>query len=291
MDRKIAAVIVTYNPDVSHVNETVASLKKQGVSVIIVDNHSDNIEDIRAIKNIRLYESPVNKGIAYALNIGMKKAEAVGAEWVLSLDQDSAVSDTLIDIYSKFTELPDVGALCPHIVRKGKRNEAALQQAEYTEVNICPTAGFFLKTTVWRSVKGYDNWMFIDYVDYDMCMRLKRKALRIYQIRDAVVIQELGKIKYNDLFYNIGKKLNSSKIMNFSVTYNHSPLRNYYFVRNSLYYINKYNDILDVSFERKKLIKWETKKILLEKNKLKTISSVIKGFNDYRRKRIKGTKV
>ena len=136
----------------------------------------------------------------------------------------------------------------------------------------------------WKAAGQYDEWMFIDYVDYDMCRKLQLKGFKIYQINTVEVKQDLGNIHYNKLLYKIGELLRIDKIKNFSVTYNHSSFRNYYYVRNSLYYINKYADIIDKKSEIKKLIKWEIKKVLLEKNKIKTMKSIYRGFRDYKDK-------
>lgn len=278
-----SAVIVTFNPNSDHVCETVESLTKQGVSVIIVDNGSLNIERIRTIKNAVLIELSKNTGIAHALNVGMKESQKRGNDWVLSLDQDTKVSNHLISSYEKYLDLPNIGGLTPKVIRRGKA-EQAFSDKDYDEMIICPTAGFFVKTEVWEQVGGYDDWMFIDYVDYDLCAKIREHHYKIYRINFACVEQELGKIKYNKFFYRLGTVLKSQKIKNFSVTYNHSPFRNYHFVRNALYYIKVHEKSIDVKVEKRKLIKWEIKKIILEKNRIETIKSIIRGIKDYKAK-------
>lgn len=279
------AVIVSYNPDVSRMRANISVLRNQGFKVIVIDNGSNQppkqLEDIAEV--VLLGE---NKGIATALNIGMEKAKEYGGEWVLSLDQDSEPAGTILEEYKKHLNLPKLGALCPEIVRRGEERKEP--KTEVDTVKRCPTAGFFVSIKVWSDVGGYDDWMFIDYVDYDICTRIIIKGLNIYRINSTFVIQELGKLYINQFFYKLGKLLHSQKMMNFARTYNHSALRNYYYVRNSKYYIHKHKDYINVRKERKNIFKWEFRKILLEPKKIATIKSIFKGISDAKKK-IKAT--
>ena len=269
MQSEYAVVIVTYQPDLERVIENVRELQRQGFLVVIVDNNSDSIAEIRERSGCdKLIEFSENKGIAAALNAGMRAAVENGSQWTLSLDQDTMVVDNLLEEYRKYLKLPDAGALCPaETVRK------------------CPTAGFFISTEAWEKVGEYDEWMFIDYVDYDIETRLRKAGYKIYRINTTRIIQELGKLGVNPFFNGLGKLLHIKKLRNFATTYNHSPFRNYYFVRNGLYYINKHRDFLNVKGEYRFLIKWELKKLLLEKHRIANLKALIRGVRDYKRKK------
>ena len=285
---EFSAVIVTYHPDVEHVKSTVYNLEKQGFLIIIIDNGSDNYLELKKLnsESSLVYGLFENKGIAFALNEGMRKADEYGSKWVLSLDQDSVPAKNMLDEYRKYIDLPNVGALCPRVMRKGKNSLKSNEQLnieQFDAIDICPTAGFFLSVDSWKQTGGYDSFMFIDYVDYDMCMRLKRIDKKVYRISTTYVLQELGRIQYNKLIYKMGKLLHSNKLCNFSISYNHSPIRNYYFVRNGLYYINKYSDLLDVKYEKKKMIKWELKKIFHEKKRINQLKAIAAGIKDAKR--------
>lgn len=283
MNKKYSAVIVTMNPDIGRVRSNVENLIRQGFEVIIVDNHSKKTDDLREIPNVCLIEFPENKGIAAALNEGMRVSESMGAEWVLSLDQDTTFSESLLEEYLKYLpQLDHPGALSPRIIKRNEENPE-ISNKEIEVIDKCPTSGFFMSVEAWNVSGKYDEWMFIDYVDYDMCMRLRINGYFIYRINTAYIVQELGKLKIHPLINKIGVITNNKTIKNFSVTYNHSPFRNYYYVRNCLYYIQKYRDNLDVRYERKHLLKWEIKKIVLEPHKISNIGSIIRGVNDYRR--------
>lgn len=278
------AVIVTYNPDIETIKNSEKALAGQGFRVVFVDNNSNNIEAIKeALKQSDVIALNQNQGVAAALNRGFSFAQKIGAEWVLTLDQDTQVAENLLIEYKKYLDLPHLGALTPSIVRRGRRDVIDESQ-EISIIDKCPTAGFMQSIASWTAVNGYDEWLFIDYVDYDMCARLRGNGFLIYKVPSTHVVQELGNIHYNEFFYTLGKKLGIRKIRSFSVTYNHSPLRNYYYIRNGLYYIHKHKKVINVSHERKIMIKWELRKIFLEKRKGENIKAIIKGIHDYRAK-------
>lgn len=96
--RNIAAVIITYNTG-NEFSKNVLSLKKHVGEVIVVDNGSnkETLTMLRGLKEeITLIELNENKGIAYALNRGIEYAVNNDFQWVLTLDHDSTVSDSMI---------------------------------------------------------------------------------------------------------------------------------------------------------------------------------------------------
>lgn len=283
LENRFYAIIVSYNPEIDRLKETIKNLISQGFQTVLIDNHSQNRDEINStIQCNKVILLDQNFGIAKALNIGMEYCVEQGAEWVLSSDQDTVISNNLLNEYKKYLDLEDVGALCPCV----KREDGYVSEnnnTDYAVVERCPTSGFFISTKAWEMCGPYDDWMFIDYVDYDMCIRLKINGYKIYRISNAYIYQNLGKSAVIRPIETIGKLVHSKKIVNFSHVYNHSPLRNYYFVRNSLFYQAKYKQHIDAKKERAFMLKWELKKLLLEKNKIKNIKSILKGYRDYQK--------
>lgn len=277
--QKYFAIIVSYNPNVKRLVNNCRSLKEQGFNVIVVDNGSDvDLKD--HIHDNDLVKLNKNKGIATALNVGMKTAKERGALWVLSLDQDTEIAPNLLEEYKKNILLKDVGALSPRIVRRGEKQKKYSDNIEVIER--CPTSGFFMTVSLWEEIGRYDDWMFIDYVDYDICKRIRNRGLKIYRVNTTHIIQELGKLQVNHFFDTMGRVLHIRKLRNFAKVYNHSPLRNYYFVRNSLYYMYKYKNSIDMKREISFVLRWEIKKLVLEHNKLENIRSIIKGVKAFK---------
>lgn len=285
MKNKICAGIITFNPNMQRLIKNIQVLKKQCNDIVIIDNSSKNINEIKAISNqldFYLISLDKNYGIAKALNILMNYADTLSYEWVLSLDQDTIVANNLIYEYKKYLNLNKIGALSCNIKKLNEKITNERTEREYEEIDRCPTSGFLCNIKVFKKTRGYNEWMFIDYVDYDICMKIKLEDYKIYKINSTYILQDLGKLKINKTLFFVGNMLNLKKIVNFSHTYNHSPIRNYYFVRNSLYYINKYKKYINYKNEYKKIIKWEIKKILLESNKYANIKALSKGIKDYK---------
>ena len=69
---KICAGIVLFNPEIERLNENIEHIRKQVPMLILVDNGSSNLEDVKSlicdVPNIILLENGKNLGIAQALN-------------------------------------------------------------------------------------------------------------------------------------------------------------------------------------------------------------------------------
>ena len=144
MQSEYAVVIVTYQPDLERVIGNVRELQRQGFFVVIVDNNSDSIAEIRERSGCdRLIEFSENKGIAAALNAGMRAAVENGSQWTLSLDQDTMVAENLLEEYKKYLKLPEAGALCPAVEKRGEGIVGDLSKKVET-VKKCPTGREFL---------------------------------------------------------------------------------------------------------------------------------------------------
>jgi rhamnosyltransferase len=91
------AVIVSYHPSTS-ILDNLAPLREQVDSIIVVDNTpishpSSVVDDLEHLEGCVVIRNNKNLGIAAALNIGIRHAIAQGSAWILTLDQDSRVSE------------------------------------------------------------------------------------------------------------------------------------------------------------------------------------------------------
>jgi len=91
---KVIAVYWTFNPDVKILSLSLKKLINYVDEVIIVDNASRNIDQLRELilkisnKDIRIIELKRNLDVK-ALNIGISEAIKKRADWVLLMDDDS----------------------------------------------------------------------------------------------------------------------------------------------------------------------------------------------------------
>ena len=284
---KVAAIIVSYNPD-SNLFDSINLLLNQVEKVIIVDNGSKEkyVKYIKSINEdkIEIILNKENLGIATALNIGVRKALENGYEWILTMDQDSKASPDMVkkmfNVYNSINreERKDILSIFPNFVDERIQSieeNSNMNSYEYVDADI--TSGNLLRKEVFEKVGFFDDSLFIDLVDTDFCMRLNEKGIKMIKIRDAV------------LYHSLGESKTIKGILGSFNTSNHSALRRYYITRNRFYIWEKYKGLNSFTLNRdKKLFKKEFVKIILgEKDKVNKIKMVLRGYKDYK-KGIKG---
>ncbi len=284
---KVAAIIVSYNPD-SNLFDSINLLLNQVEKVIIVDNGSKEkyVKYIKSINEdkIEIILNKENLGIATALNIGVRKVLENGYEWILTMDQDSKASPDMVkkmfNVYNSINreERKDILSIFPNFVDERIQSieeNSNMNSYEYVDADI--TSGNLLRKEVFEKVGFFDDSLFIDLVDTDFCMRLNEKGIKMIKIRDAV------------LYHSLGESKTIKGILGSFNTSNHSALRRYYMTRNRFYIWEKYKGLNSFTLNRdKKLFKKEFVKIILgEKDKVNKIKMVLRGYKDYK-KGIKG---
>lgn len=219
------AGIVLYNPAIPRLKENIAAIKPQVDKVVLVENGSANRDYLRDLKDVDIIVNESNMGIAYALNEIMQYAKETGAEWALTLDQDSVAPSNLIETYSKLISLDKVGMICCKIIDRnfGETTEEKFKTSGYEEVESCITSASLLNVKAWEEVGGFANKFFIDSVDFDMCYLLREHGYKIIRTYDTALLHEVGHGQIRKLF---GKEY---------LVYHHSPIRYYYMIRNGLY--------------------------------------------------------
>ncbi|MCI6458683.1 MAG: glycosyltransferase family 2 protein [Clostridiales bacterium] len=283
---KVAAIIVSYNPD-KNLLDSVNLLISQVEKIIIVDNGSieEKRKDISSIKDIdneriEVIFNEENLGIATALNIGVREALKQGFNWILTMDQDSKASKDMVEkmfeVYNNIDEKErkSILSIFPNFVDERIQSieeNSVMNTYEYVDADI--TSGNLVKAEVFDKVGFFDDSLFIDLVDTDFCMRLNEKNIKMIKVRDAILYHSLGE---SQSVKSIFGKFNTS---------NHSALRRYYMTRNRFYIWEKYKDLNSFTLNRdKKLFKKEFIKIILgEKDKVNKIKMVFKGYKDYKK--------
>lgn len=269
---KILCGIITYNPNIKRLKENIGAVFNQVDYVLIFDNGSKNFRQINdciiMYDNASAYENAANSGIAHALNYIMDYAVSNGYDWVLSLDQDTVIYDKLIHNYIKYLYIDKIGALtCNYIDRNTKELEFVLSEKP-VEVLGGISSGLFMSVSAFTDTAGYDEKMFIDNVDYDICNALRLSGYRIVRIPYVGFLHELG----NSRIIKIGRK--KIKITN------HSSFRRYYIFRNTIYIARKYPDYYNLHKEVVSRIKDLVIIIIFEDEKFSKVHSAIKGIYD-----------
>lgn len=181
----ILAGITLFNPDVARLEENISSIYGQVDRVICVDNGSDNIKSIEDCvlknwKNITIIKNGKNEGIAKALNQMFEFAIEQQYEYVLTLDQDSVCPDNIIEEYNKYLDEHKLGSLCPQCVDRNFKSE--LNNEDVIEVDKCITSASLVPVSAWNDVGGFNEELFIDFVDHDFVLSLRNMGIEYFRL-------------------------------------------------------------------------------------------------------------
>lgn len=269
----ICAGIVLFNPEIERLNENIEHIRKQVAQLVLVDNGSDNLNEvkdlIKGLPNVILLENGENLGIAQALNRILKFAGDYSYEWVLTLDQDSVADDSLIEAYKKFliehTLSQKIGCLTCNIVDRNFNIEK--KESGYEEIDYCITSGSLMNVEKTFEIGGFDESMFIDKVDCDICINMRKHGYKIIRINYDGLLHEIGHAKQINLGFRKWE------------LYNHSSFRRYYMCRNASYLLRKYHNIYVFNMFLKEVFQFILV-FLFEDNKKEKAGKGLKGFAD-----------
>lgn len=222
MKYKISALIVTYNIKSSELIKNINSYKKYVDNVIICDNSdkdiiSNNIKKMSKKENFHYIKMNGNEGIAKGLNVGISYAIDNKADFVLTMDQDSYFKNDIITEYLKNISENAIIYSPVYIIdrKKTKKYNNSVKKLYWTM-----TSGNLLDVKKYQLVGKFREDFFIDGVDFEYCLRARKKGYIIVQCNNSYLIHNPGQTKIKKIFF-------------FKYKYGYmSPMRLYYQVRN-----------------------------------------------------------
>ena len=271
----VAAVVVLYNPD-ANIVDNISSYIDFVEKVYVVDNSNFSNESLfQALPFTDKIEYVFNKGnlgIAKALNIGCQRAIQQGMKWILTMDQDSKFLNLDHTIISQISKIGDdrIALYYPTYLIKGVVYDKYIQ--ENNAPIVVMTSGNFINLNVYTAIGGFEDKLFIDYVDIDYCLKIKAAGYTIALLQDAILTHELGHSKHVAFLSIRG------------IVTNHSSLRRYYITRNRMYVCKKHKNVSTIfsQTEKRTFINDILKIILFEDDKILKFKSIVKGYIDYR---------
>lgn len=234
------AIIVTYHPDFISLKKLCDCIELQDFKIIIVDNTGNNAVLTNFFsQNIQIIALEDNKGIAFAQNLGVKKAINCGAEIISFFDQDSEINESLLYKLSEPYRNGNLAVTAPVIVNKKDgleypsqvfnwfgypKNIYAKNEKLLVPVDIVISSGTVIPVKVFELIGIFDEDFFIDFVDIEWCIRCRNKGIVIYVVPGALMEHSIG---------------DSSMRVGCMQIVLHNPVRTYYKVRNSLLLLRK----------------------------------------------------
>ena len=269
---KLACVIVLYNPSDDNI-QNIRLIEDYLDVIYVVDNSEDIVKRLINNKKIRYIKLGKNEGIAKALNIGAKLAIKDGFNWLLTLDQDSHITNEIINTMKNFilkNQNIFFGLISPY---QDINSNEKIKDVEFEEQVEVMTSGNIINLNIYKKIGGFKDWLFIDCVDTDYCMNLNKNGYKVLRLNKLVMKHELGNLKIHTLF---GKKY---------LCYNHNATRRYYIVRNTLYINKMYKNIYPEYCKHLiRIQKGQVKRIIVfENDKIKKLKFMLKGYLDYKK--------
>lgn len=270
---KLAGVVVLYNPDqkvINNINSYIDELD----ALYLVDNSSADNSTLFMHEKVEYIPLRKNTGIAHALNIGAKKAIDHNFHYLLTMDQDSMFEKDALKNMKSIIDADDekdqVGIYSPF--HKTAISEPVPEEL-FTSPLVVMTSGNIINLDIYKCVEGFKEWMFIDCVDFEYGLNVRKHGYTIKQINTVFLDHELGDYEIKHVF---NKKFFCD---------NHSALRRYYIVRNSFYLYDMYHDDYPdycqaVVKQAKQSFFYAT---VFEKHGFKKLIYMIRGYRDYRK--------
>lgn len=256
--KTVCAIIVTWQPELLSLQKLLDTLLEQNCPFFLIDNGSANIAELRDLFGQLTKEHPEqplpmlvswdeNKGLATALNEGLRLATDHHYDMALLFDQDSAIGGGFVQaMLTQWLQLQSLhssgryhlppAAIGPRLQDPQSGRRTAFRCFRWRHRLDCAVAGFpglyqtdflissgTLLSMASLSVIGMmKDEYFIDNIDLEWCFRACSRGYALYGTDRAVLFHRIGERSANPLV--------SSGLM-----VQHSPLRSYYSTRNRLH--------------------------------------------------------
>lgn len=273
---RLAGAVVLYNPDNGvyyNINKYLSEVEK----LYVVDNSEIINEKLvkKLISNtkIKYVNNDGNKGIASALNVAADRADKDNFKWLLMMDQDSYFPKAILKTFKDYLigiakEKTAIVAATPVDLERDIVNDAAKNEENIMHVI---TSGSILNLEIYKKIGGFlDDW-FIYVVDFEYCWRAKKNGFDIIRLPFINFIHNTNNYQWK----------NEKKIC----IHDYSPIAYYYAIRNNMYLIKKYRKVFPKKCLRRlyDALKYWFCLALKERNSMKKIRYMVRGYADYRK--------
>ena len=144
------------------------------------------------------------------------------------MDQDSQLASNYIECTSRYFNQDDIAIICPVDCDEDIGLPSEFHEEPFIFVERCISSGSLNRISTLESLGGFDEKMFIDMVDFDYCKTVRENGYKILRLTNCIMQHKIGQCEIISVF---GKP---------KMIFNHSPLRRYYYFRNSIYYARKH---------------------------------------------------
>ncbi len=210
----VAAVVVSYEPDLETFLPSLAATAAQVDRVLVVDNGSSNqarlaVELARMPTVVAILQSD-NLGIATALNAGVRRLAEDGRHaWLLTLDQDTVLHEraveTVLDAFAGLDAAvqrrcgvvalayPGDGSPRSGVHRPGRRSRFGEVGGGFRERRLLITSGNLVRRQVAETVP-YEDELFVDQVDTAFSLAVRARGWSLLEYATALMDHRVGQL-------------------------------------------------------------------------------------------------
>ncbi len=232
----IAGVVILYNPEplvtIENIRTYIGGVKK----LYIYDNSENLQPELKSLleeldNKVSYYFFGINQGISKRLNEAANEAIKDGYDYLLTMDQDSSFTEGAFDQYlqlvndNKSENIAQYGVNCDPAYFKITDKPSSMDSLI--------TSGTIVDLIIFNTIGGFDENLFIDFVDVEYSLRCVDKGYVNLMFLNVIMNHEIGFRKLGRSFKNFKK---TARIL-------HSPIRVYYIVRNGLYMLFRVSHI------------------------------------------------
>jgi rhamnosyltransferase len=280
---RVLAVVVTYNPGPGLLHNLQA-IRSQVEHVLIVDNGSMDIQTVRTAASstgCALEENGANLGIATALNRGVARALEGEFDWLATFDQDSLLPEDairgLLALYAGHPQRTEVGLVAPAHRDRGTQADYHLpvdiiaETSQWRLLRCTITSGSLIRCEVLCDIGGFEDRLFIDSVDHEFCMRMRKSGWKVIEHRGVVMPHSIGAATQHRV---LGLRI---------ICTHHPPIRRYYITRNLLEVAVR-NLLFDPVWSTKALLQLTSgaiASVTFEQNRAAKLHAILSGARDF----------
>ncbi len=219
--RNVNAVVLTWN-DVDMARRCIASVLAGSYRpqwVVVVDNGSDfpTLEPLKTdFPEIETVQLPENMGFTAGCNRGIERAMDLGADYVFLLNNDTIIHAAAVERLVEAMEAdPAAGMASAVLLDPGDEKRIQFFQVKpfpnkaygkhsfvgqplgedhrkTVETGFAPACAVLFRASALRRVGLFDESLFTNWEDYDLCMRLRRAGYRLLTVGTAEVVHAHG---------------------------------------------------------------------------------------------------
>jgi rhamnosyltransferase len=219
---RVLGIVIAFKPDPRILTKVLATALPEVNQLVVIDNGStdESRGALAAAAELLWSATPIppprieiianarNEGVSVAFNQGISRALTENFEFVFLLDQDSLVRSGSVqhlrEVYRTLSAQFKVGALQAANVEPGGRITLDIRRRDFYRRHggfenpnafqglLLLNSGALIPTHIFRSIGGFDERYFVDFVDYEFSLRLCERGYRMFHVPGAVIDHNVG---------------------------------------------------------------------------------------------------